>query len=487
MKLELMNLSEAFFITPEPRSKEREEKFPGYYSMWCPFKGGFYHFGLQDSVILVHGPQGCSSNTRTFLTSYTCQYHGTPFIHAPCTDFRGADAILGAEDKLRDGIFEVDRMYRPKLISVIVPCCTGIIKEPVEDIVEEVKDQINAKILAFRIEGFNHYDCGALNVYLSAKFAELFEEPKRKIPKSVNILGVTKEVHAKGNFPEDSQELERLLNKMGLTVNSVLLQAATVEAFERAPEAEFNALICPQWGYPMAKTMMDTYGVPHGSGFNPLGIAAINNWLMDVAEHFGIEDKTQKVIDEEYNQIKDVWEEAKRTVSGKIAFIDGGEGLGNVGRCIAWGRMCADLGMDPIIFNICPIELKGKFHHVAFALERYGFDPKIVYWNYPHHRRLNPLRVIKEIGINMDDIGVYIGDVFPRTVATWEEGIFDPSVAPRLITATHINKNRESPGRRAGFRGAARFARDIIDVNKMARRKKKPILDARVGALLKEA
>lgn len=484
-KIELKQLSEVYAITPETNTLEREKMFPGYYSHWCPSKIAHYHLGLQDCVVLIHGPQGCSGNYRQFLCSYVSQYHGSPFVYTPTTNMKQGDTILGASEKLRDAIFEVDRIYKPKVIFVVVTCCAGVIKEPVSEIADEVESLVDAeRIIVIETPGFTHYSCGNVNMYISRKLAELFEEPKRKNPKSINILGITKEVHTEGkSFMEDSNELERLVNKIGVTVNSVLVQAASLDDFKRASEAEFNAIVCPQWGYPQATEMKDRWGIPHGKGFNPLGVTAISEWLMEIGEHFGIQDLAQKVVDEEYAQIKSVWEEAKKVVSGKIALIDGADPMSSAGRSIAWARLCADLGMRPILMNIPPVEVKGKIHHAMFALES-GFDPEIIWATYAFHRRFSPWQVCEGLGIDFKDIGVYMGDVYPRAASDkddWDKPFFDPANVPKIISSTHNNKNRNCPGRRAGFTGAGRFAQDLINVNRMAQRGTMPTLFGRLG------
>jgi len=485
--MKLMRLSEVLAFAPDPRSKERDEKFPGYYTHWCTFVAGYYSFGIRDTVTLVHGSQGCIANERAFLSTYVSQFFGQPFMYSPCTDLNSSDVILGGEEKLKEALLEVDKIYKPKMIFVLITCAPGVTKEPVEEIVEEVKDRLKARVMVIRAEGFTHYSTGILHTYIGQKLSELFEKPKKKRHRSVNILGVSKEVHHPGNFPQDSHELERLLAKIGIEVNSVLIQGASLEDFQKAPEAEFNTFVCPLWGYEMAKAMEERYGIPHGKRFNPLGITEISHWLMEVANFFGLEKETKKLIEEEYEKIKDVWEEAKRLVDGKIVLIDGSDPMGYIGRGIALGRMCRDLGMEAIFFNISPIEVRGNIHNVKGAIEQ-GYDPLVVYSEYAYHRRFSPLHIIEGLGLKFEDISLYLGDVFPEArTKDWDRPIYDPSNSPRVISTVHCGRQGgrkgEHPGRKLGFRGAESFARDVINAVKMARRKNKPTLYGRLASL----
>jgi len=480
--MELMKLSQVSKLAPNPDTKDREKECPGYYSHWCPFMISKYHVGLRDSVVLAHSPQGCVGNERTFLSTYVSQYFGQPFIHSPTTNLTPGDTILGAEEKLREAIREVDKIYKPKMIFILVSCCAGVIKEPVEEVAEELRKEISSDILVIRAEGFTHHSANRIRNYISERLATLMKEPKKKIHNSVNLLGMSKEIHYRGNYTGDSIELERILNSMGLRVNSVLFQGASLEELERAPEAQFNCLICPEWGYPMAKVMLEKYGVPHGKKYYPLGITLTKEWIMEVGEFFGIRQKASEVIEAEYEKIRDIWERAKKLVQGKIALVDGGDPQSSVGKAILWSRMCEDLGMRPIIFNVPPIEIKGSIYQVSFSLDN-GYDPEVVYSDYSYHRRFSPFQVAKELGLSLDDVGVYVGDVYPRTMSDWDKPFFDPANVPRVITTTHCSRHRGFPGRRSGFRGAEAFARDVINNFKMARRKEKPTLSGRLGGI----
>lgn len=482
-KLDLKRLSQVFAEAPDPKSEEREKLAPGYYAHWCSFKCAKFQLALQDAVVLVHGPQGCVGNERVFLSSYISQYFGSPFQHSPTTDLRQSDVILGASDKLQDAILEVDKIYRPRLIFLMVTCCAGITKEPVEEVAESLQGQVKAKIVVMRAEGFKHYCSGWVRPYLSHVVAHLMQAPEKKIAKSVNILGVSKEVHAKGRFPSDSHEMERLLERLGLTVHSVLLQGSTYDDIRKAPEAEYNVLDCPEWGMPYADRMKREWGVPHGKRYLPVGVQAISNWLIEVAEFFGLEEKARQVIDEEYSRIAPLWEEARKILQGKVALLDGGDPMSAIGRPLVWGKMCeVELGMRPILFNTPPIEIKSNEQHVNLALGE-GFDPEVVYYHHPYHRRLSPTDVLESLGLTVDDVGLYAGDVYPTVESEWREPVFDPSNAPRVVMATHCNRDRGAPGRRVGFRGAERFAMDVIQANSMARRKDRPTLQGRLVKL----
>lgn len=481
--MELKRLDEIYKSTPDPQSKEREERFPGYCSMWCTFKQSHFQLGFRDCVVMVHSPQGCVGNTRTFMTTYICQFYGQPFILSPSTDMNMSDVVLGAEDKLRECLLEVDKLYKPKMIFLMVTCCVGVMQQDVEGIVEEMKPQLKAGVMVIRSEGFTHYCHGRTHTMIPARLSELCLPPKKKEPLTINILGISKEVHSRGSFATDSQELERLVNRIGVKVKSVLLQGAYLEDLQTAPEAEFNTFDCPQWGYPLAETMKKKFGVPHGERFNPCGPTETSLWLMEVAGFFGLEKKAKGVIREEYAQIKDVWEEAKRMMEGKIVLIDGGDPMSAVGRGIAWARMCVDMGMEPILFNLPPIEIKGSFRHVEGTLKQ-GFNPLVVYSDYAYNRRLIPMEVIKGLRLDMKKIGLYIGDVYPSAYARWEEPIFDASNVPRVITTVHCSRQRGGkPGRRTGFLGALGFAEDVINAVALTQKKVYPTLQARLAGL----
>ncbi|MDO8723927.1 MAG: nitrogenase component 1 [Syntrophales bacterium] len=483
MELILKRMSEIYEIVPDPRSLEREKEFPGYYTHWCNFMQAFYHLAIQDGVVLVHGPQGCVGNVRSFLSTYVGQFFGHPFLYAPTTDLGPSDVILGAKDKLEQAIIEVDQVYKPKVICLTITCAAAVTKEPVEEVVSSLQNRVKAKILIFNVPGIKNYAAGFNRVEIAGGFCKLLKPPEKKIPNSVNILGMAKEVHHPGKFLHDSHELERLLNKVGIRVNSVLLQSASIDDFERASEAEFNTFNCPQWGYPLAKYMKDHYGIPCGTQANPLGVTAISRWLREVGSFFKIEEKVEALIQEEFNAIKALWDEAKDLVTGKIALIDGGDPMSAVERPVAWGKLCSDLGMRPILYNVPPIEIKGIPYEASIAFRNAGEDFEVVYSDYAYHRRLTPWKVIEALGLKLEDISLYLGDVFPEQKAEWNTPIFDASNSPRLVSTTHCTRNKNRPGRKVGFKGAEAFAKGVINAVKTSKRWDRPTVYARLGGL----
>jgi len=483
MDLKLKRMSEIYEIVPDPRSLQREKEFPGYYTHWCNFMQAFYHLGIQDAVVLVHGPQGCVGNVRSFLATYVGQFFGHPFLFAPTTDMGPSDVILGAKEKLEQAIKEVDQIYRPKVICLAITCAAAVIKEPVEEVVSFLRNEVKAKILIFNVPGIKNYAAGFNRVEIANGFCKLLKPPEKNVPNSVNILGIAKEVHHPGKFLFDSHELERLLNKVGIRVNSVLLQSASIEDFERASEAEFNTFDCPQWGYPLAKYMEEHYGIPYGRHATPLGITSTSRWLREVGQFFKIEEKVEALIKEEYEGIKAVWEEAKALVTGKIALIDGGDPMSAVERAVAWGKICSDLGMRPILYNVPPIEIKGIPYEASLAFRDEGEDFEVVYSDYSYHRRFTPWKIIEGLGLRFEDVSLYMGDVFPDQKANWERPIFDASNSPRLVSTTHCTRNKNHPGRKVGFKGAEAFASGVIYAVKTSKRGDRPTLYARLGGL----
>ncbi|TDA69521.1 MAG: hypothetical protein D9V47_05275 [Clostridia bacterium] len=482
-EIHIDRLSKVIAETPDPRSDEREKLFPCYYSHWCPYQYLKFHLGLRDTVFLAHTPQGCVGAERAFESTYTGQYFGEPFYYTPCTDMRENDIILGGADKLREALFEVERVYEPKLIIVLFSCATGMIRDPIDEVVEEVKGKIKAKVVTVDGMGLRNWACGIGYEPGPAALGKLVDPPKHKLKDAVNIVGVTKEIYHVGRFINDTHEYVRLVQALGLKVRAVLWQGATVEDLVGAAEAEFNAIDCPQWGYPLAKTIYEKYGVPHGTKALPLGVEATRRWMLDVARHFGLESAAERVFAEEYARIKDVWEKARTLVEGKLALIDGGDPMGAAGRCLTWARLASELGMRPVIFNIPPLELKGKIHHVNFALAD-GNDPEIVWTSeYAYHRRLQPWRVLERLGASPDDVGTYVGDVFTRAMAKEGKPVFDPSNSPRVMLTTHMSRRAGSPGRRVGFVGARSFAEDIINTVAMAKKRVKPSLRGRLAGL----
>jgi nitrogenase molybdenum-iron protein alpha/beta subunit len=104
--------------------------------------------------------------------------------------------------------------------------------------------------------------------------------PRR--PGSVNLLGLS---IGQARWEDDAAELRRLLAALGVEVNAVLTAGATLDEVERAPAADLNVVVQPEYGAAPAREMRRAFGQPFvgADGYVPIGPTATEAWLRAVA------------------------------------------------------------------------------------------------------------------------------------------------------------------------------------------------------------
>lgn len=109
--------------------------------------GGVIAFSccINNSLAIVHGPTGCAGGYRMiFLLADKC-----PIL--PTTAIYQYELALGIISKLQAALYKAARVYKPKVIFVILTCATSMIGEDYQSIIEQY--QIDTGIKVFLEDG----------------------------------------------------------------------------------------------------------------------------------------------------------------------------------------------------------------------------------------------------------------------------------------------------------------------------------------------
>jgi nitrogenase molybdenum-iron protein beta chain len=130
---------------------------------------------------------------------------------------------------------------------------------------------------------------------LIAKYISKSEE---KEALSVNILGIVpaQDVFWKGNL----REIKRLLERLGLKVNTFFGEGETLDDFKNAGKASLNIVVSNSFGIESAKYFQEVHDIPYIVSSFPIGALAGESFLKTVGSALGIDPlHTAKVIQEE--------------------------------------------------------------------------------------------------------------------------------------------------------------------------------------------
>jgi nitrogenase molybdenum-iron protein alpha/beta subunit len=266
-------------------------------------------------IPILHGPKGCGYHYRLARRRYL------PVYRMECTDLTEQDIIYGGEEKLRQTILGAAARYTPDIILVLPTTVTDLIGSHIQGVVEELRSDVNCKIVAVTSEVFSNRDRSALrqliqdNVtachapkakpsydLLGCGFMEVMcalveqaMEPQEMLPNTVNIenfaWGYGTQTHM--------HEIGMLLLKLGVAVNAYLPGCSAQAVIHEAARAQLNIVRCGRrWG----KLMVARFGTAYlflQNLYMYHGLTGTARFLREVAEQLHLPETVRGVIKQE--------------------------------------------------------------------------------------------------------------------------------------------------------------------------------------------
>ena len=182
----------------------------------------------------------------------------------------------GSQEKVVDNITRKDSEEHPDLIVLTPTCTSSILQEDLENFVERAQMDAKCDVL---LADVNHYRVNELEAadrtlqqvvkYYIEKARKKDELPEGKTEKpSVNIIGIsTLGFH---NL-HDCTELKKLMNDLGVEINAVIPEGASVHELKNLPRAWFNLVPYRELGMMSAKYLEAEFGTPYVD-IAPMGV-----------------------------------------------------------------------------------------------------------------------------------------------------------------------------------------------------------------------
>jgi len=403
--------------------------------------------GINNSVIITHGPSGCAYGVKKTYKLTNSRNSGSIYEPVISTNMDEKKIVYGGDKELEGAILEVDEKYHPDVIFVAASCATGIIGDNIDAIVEKKSKEINAEIMAIHCEGF----AGEYRSGFDLVFGEMVklmnpptEELKNELKHSVNIVG-GKMGAERTEVQTDVKELIRLINGMGAEVHSIIAGNCTLEELKKAPSVAVNCTLCLDIGYAVGNAMLKEFNTPLNSTILPYGIEATKRWIMGAAEYLHMEDEAKALIQKEYDDIKEEFEQAKCKLKGKTAIIEGHDAI----KCLSIAHMLEkDFEMDVIIYNFHPWSTDARQTSIDYLLET-DMDPKILIT-----KGTLAFGKYESMKQTEDELMNFVGDLNPENTV-----YFGSSLSFPKIPVVDLNAILNRP--RFGFKGALKVAQCI--------------------------
>jgi light-independent protochlorophyllide reductase subunit B len=194
----------------------------------------------------------------------------------------------GSQEKVVDNITRKDTEEHPDLIILTPTCTSSILQEDLQNFVDRAQMEAKSDVL---LADVNHYRVNELQAadrtlqqivqFYIEKALKKGELPAGKTTKpSVNIIGIsTLGFHNQ----HDCTELKRLMADLGIEVNEVIPEGASVHNLKNLPKAWFNLVPYRELGLMTANYLQSELGMPFVD-ITPMGVVETARCIRAIEE-----------------------------------------------------------------------------------------------------------------------------------------------------------------------------------------------------------
>ncbi|MEH2171792.1 ferredoxin:protochlorophyllide reductase (ATP-dependent) subunit B [Nostoc sp.] len=182
----------------------------------------------------------------------------------------------GSQEKVVDNIVRKDAEEHPDLIVLTPTCTSSILQEDLHNFVERAQLEAKGDVMLADVNHYRYNELQAADRTLdqivqyyiekARKRGELAES--RTAKPSVNIIGTTT-LGFHNNH--DCTELKRLMADLGIEVNTLIPEGASVNDLKKMSQAWFNLVPYRELGLTTARYLEEQFGTPY-IDITPMGV-----------------------------------------------------------------------------------------------------------------------------------------------------------------------------------------------------------------------
>lgn len=152
--------------------------------MCMPMGAALAFKGIENSILLLHGSQGCSTYIRRHMTG-----HYNEPIDIGSSSLSEEGTVYGGESNLKKGLRNIIKVYNPDIIGVATTCLAETIGEDIKRMVTEFKQEEGIKKLKIVPVPTPGYSGSQFEGYFSALKAMVVELAENNRPNGrVNVI-----------------------------------------------------------------------------------------------------------------------------------------------------------------------------------------------------------------------------------------------------------------------------------------------------------
>lgn len=389
---------------------------------------------------IFHTGPGCCMQTSASI-ALPVELSG---VSIPCSNMLEKEVVFGGIKKLETTVQGSLEVMDADAYFILTGCTAGIIGDDVQSVAEKFRAK-GEQVYAIDTPGF----AGDTNMGYEVAWNALIDqviEPMPKDEKLVNIFGIIPgyDPYWRGNL----EEISRILEKLGLEVNTFFREHQGIENVRKSSAAALNIIVHPWLFKEPAEKYEEKFGVPYVRipGL-PIGATDTTKFVRIVAETLELDKKlVEQVIKEEEDYVYGYLERGIGALGWKTLGV-----VGDASTTVGIVRYLAnDYGLTPKLAIVSePLfrpEDKEQVEKQLTELE-YVKAPKVMF--------LSDQYDINEEISKHEEITLFIGSSNDREAASYLDTQFYEVTFP--VTSRFIfNKTI------AGYRGSLTLIEDLF-------------------------
>ncbi len=398
---------------------------------------------------VLHSGPGCCMQTTAAEQGQSGHKHAcfVSGVSLPSSNMLEKEVVFGGVNKLRTTIQGAIDIIDANAYFVLTGCTAGIIGDDIASVTDEF-NQKGYKVYPVETPGFAGDSNLGYEVTWNTLIDKVIQPAEKKQSNLVNIFGIIP--YHDPFWSGTLEEIDRILSKLGLKVNTFFTKHQGLDVIEHCSEAALNIIINPWLFKGSAKKFEEKFGVPSiRFPFVPVGATDTTRFVREVSAALNLDQAlVDKVIAEEEDYVYSYLGQSIGQLSWKRFAV-----AGDASNAIAITRYLAnDYSFSPVLVviteNIFRPEDKERIIKEISSLE-YAAAPKIVFasdqWEINQAIRNEP-----------EEITLLVGSTNEKEVAL-EKGI-------QFLNATFpINERLIFNRTYAGYRGSLTFTEDLYD------------------------
>jgi len=251
------------------------------------------------AVPIIHASLGCGGMTSAALNGAS-GYLGSGYCGGnsiPVSGITEKEIVFGGVERLAEQIKNTVDIIDADLFVVVTGCTAEIIGDDVDSVVREYNENRidTPPVIAASGAGFKGDSLYGYDSVLQSLFRNFVEPKETKRKGFVNVWGIPpgQDVFWEGNI----LELRRILEGIGLSVNSFFSSYDNLDTIKSAAEAEFNIVVSPVYGVSAAGVFEEVHGTPYIVLPLPIGAKATDEFVFAVSKVLGLDkNKTELFV-----------------------------------------------------------------------------------------------------------------------------------------------------------------------------------------------